>query len=65
MKKNVVGHMIAKKESAGARIRRLGLLPRLLCLLLALVLWLAITNLNNKAKDGDDSLGMPDTEQTA
>ena len=48
MKKNVVGHMMAAKEPVKARLRRWDLLPRLICLLLALLIWLLIVNLNTK-----------------
>lgn len=54
MKKNVVApHMTAPKESAKSRFRRLDILPRLLCLLLALVLWLVIVNTQDLNKDSD------------
>lgn len=48
MKKNVVGHMMAAKEPVKAKLRRWDLIPRLLCLLLALLIWLLIVNLNDK-----------------
>ena len=62
MKKNVVGHMLAQKESAVKRLRRLQVLPRLFCLILALVLWLLIVNLNPTDKAPDPG---PTTEQSA
>ena len=54
MKKNVVGHMMAAKEPVKARLRRWDLLPRLICVLLALVIWLVFANLkqsNDAAKE--------------
>ncbi|MBQ9132614.1 MAG: hypothetical protein IJX62_09130 [Clostridia bacterium] len=42
MKKNVIGHMTAPKESVSGRLRRWNILPKLLCLLVALALWLVI-----------------------
>ncbi len=44
MKKNVVGHMVASKDKTTGRFRRWDVLPRMICLLLALLIWLAITN---------------------
>ena len=51
MKKNVVGHMIAQKESVGKRIRRLGIFPFIVCLLLALVVWLAVYEVKDTNPD--------------
>ncbi|MBR2721748.1 MAG: hypothetical protein IKC31_07065 [Clostridia bacterium] len=42
MKKNVIGHMTAPKESIGRKIHRMGILPFLVCLIVAFVLWLAV-----------------------
>ena len=42
MKKNVVGHMTAPKEKSFWRW--LDLFPRILCLLMALVIWLFVVN---------------------
>ena len=44
-KKNVVGHMVASKTASKNWFRRLKLLPRLVCLLVAVVIWLLIVNL--------------------
>ena len=45
MKKNAIGHMMLPKESAASWLRRSHLLPKLLCLLSAIVIWLVIVNL--------------------
>ena len=45
MKKNAVGHMMMPKESAASFLRRSHILPKLLCLLVAIVIWLCIVNL--------------------
>lgn len=45
MKKNAIGHMMLPKESADSWLRRSHLLPKLLCLLSAIVIWLVIVNL--------------------
>ena len=58
MKKNVVGHMVAQKESVGKRIRRLDILPFILCILLALVVWLAVYQIHEE----EPSLEPPLTE---
>ena len=45
MKKNPVGHMMTRKENAASFLRRSYILPKLLCLLSAVVIWLVIVNL--------------------
>ena len=45
MKKNAVGHMMLPKENATSFLRRSHILPKLLCLLSAIVIWLLIVNL--------------------
>ena len=45
MKKNAIGHMMMRKESAVSFLRRLHVLPKLLCLLSAVIIWLLIVNL--------------------
>lgn len=63
MKKNAIGHMVAPKESAGSKIRRWNLLPRLLCLLLAVLFWLLVVNVKrNKSADTDPEIPLPLTE---
>ena len=42
--KKIVGRLIQKKESANEKVHRLDILPRLLCLVLAVLLWLLIVN---------------------
>ena len=43
-KRNIVGHMMMPKESAGGWFRRWQILPRLICLIVAVLLWLLIVN---------------------
>ena len=64
MKKNVVGHMMKPRESAGSVFRSLHITARLLCLLLALAIWLLVVNLipNEREKQTNDSVH---TEQSA
>ena len=50
-RKNVIGHMTAPKLSAKSWIRRLDLLPRLLCILLAVVIWLLVVDLRSTANE--------------
>ncbi|MBQ2734483.1 MAG: hypothetical protein IJF33_01485 [Clostridia bacterium] len=53
MKKNAIGHMVAAREKNTHKISRWRILPKLLCLLLALVIWLAITQLQSNDNDRD------------
>ncbi|MBQ9761008.1 MAG: hypothetical protein IJW16_06640 [Clostridia bacterium] len=46
MKKNIVGNMIAPKKAEKRILKRLDLVPRLLCLILALIVWLLVVNLH-------------------
>ena len=64
MKKNIVGHMTKPKESAGSFLRSLNILPRVICLLLALAIWLLIVNINPSDKNGDTDQSVR-TEQSA
>ena len=64
MKKNVVGHMATPKESALSRFRRLNILPRIICLLLALVIWLIIVNLDSRDEVRDQTNTLQ-TEESA
>ncbi len=57
MKKNAIGHMMAKKEPMGKRIRRLGILPMIVCLLVAFVLWLAVYDINHDKSDTPNTAG--------
>ena len=54
MKKNIVGHMMAPKVSKKTLWKRLDLIPRLLCLLLALLVWLLVANAKNDEKPADN-----------
>ena len=44
MKKNVIAHMTAPKEMRKSFWRKLDLFPRILCLVLALLIWLFVVN---------------------
>ena len=55
MKKDVVGHMMAPKVSKKTKLKRLNLFSRFLCLLIAIVVWLLVVNLQNEGTlDADD-----------
>lgn len=43
-KKNVIGHMVASKNASKGWFQRLNILPRALCLLIAIVIWLLVVN---------------------
>lgn len=62
MKKNVVGHMIAPKETKKSFWRRLDLFPRILCLLLALLIWLFVVNIYDENQSASTSA--PETVET-
>lgn len=47
-KKNVIGHMTAPKEGKIHFLKRIQLLPLLLCLLAAIIIWLFVVNLDNR-----------------
>lgn len=49
--KNVVGHMTTPKHFSKGWFRKLDLLPRLLCLLLAAVIWLCVSALVDSGKN--------------
>lgn len=52
MKKNVIaGRMNPPKRGFGAFLKRLTIIPFLLCVLLAVFLWLVAVNLNAAASD--------------
>ncbi len=64
-KNNVIGHMITAKETAGSRFRRLHLVSRFVCLLLAVLIWLVIVNMHpTERPDGDGLFPEPEWEQT-
>ncbi|MBR3894746.1 MAG: hypothetical protein IKJ35_06315 [Clostridia bacterium] len=54
MKKNALARMSEPTETVGSRIRKWNIVPKLLCLLLALVIWLAVVNLNNAHSQESD-----------
>lgn len=45
-KKNVMGHMTLPKEKRVSWFRRSALIPRLLCLLLAVLIWLIVSSVD-------------------
>ena len=57
MKKNAIGHMNPEKKSIFSFFKRIHILPLLLCLLLAVILWLLVVNLNGNAANEPDSEG--------
>ncbi len=55
MKKNAVGHMVAAKEPITARVQRWNLFPKLLCLFLALLIWLVVVNFEKRDSHPSDN----------
>ncbi len=49
-KKNVIGHMVAQKNTEKGFFRRWGIFPRFCCLLLAILIWLLVMHVNEVAK---------------
>lgn len=64
MKKNMISRMTMPRESATSRFRRWNILPRVICLLLALAIWLLVVNLNETNRDGQSQDSVR-TEQSA
>jgi hypothetical protein len=56
MKKNIIGHMTAPKETKRGFWRRLDLFPRLLCLILALLIWLFVANVYGDHQNAQTSV---------
>ena len=63
MKKNVIGHMTVSRTSSKTRLRRLDLFPRILCLLLAFLIWLTVANVNDTSKDNTKASGGAPAEE--
>ncbi len=60
-KKNVIAHMTAPKEGKVHFLKRIQLLPLLLCLLAAIIIWLCVVNMVDRKVPEPVS---PETEQT-
>ena len=63
MKKNVIGHMTVSRASSRARLHRLDLFPRILCLLLAFLIWLTVANVNETSKNNTETSGGAPAEE--
>jgi len=61
-KKNVVGHMVASKNATQGWFRRLNILPRVLCLLIAVAIWLLVVNVMPSEKDGEQARSLSVSE---
>ncbi len=64
MKKNAVGRVLIRKEPVKRRISALHIPARLLCLALAVIIWLAVTNITTSAME-QNAHEQPTTEQAA
>lgn len=62
MKKNALARMSAPNETIVSRFRKFHILPKLLCLLLALIVWLAVVDLN-AVRANDHETNTTTTEQ--
>lgn len=57
MKKNVIaGHMNPPKKGFGAFLKRLTIIPFLLCIILAIILWLVVVNLRTASAEAETAL---------
>jgi len=61
-KKNVVGHMVASKNATKGWFRRLNILPRVLCLLIAVAIWLLVVNVMPSERLGEQERALPISE---
>lgn len=59
-KKNVIGHMTVPKESVGGWFRKWGILPRFICLVVAVLLWLLVANLLSTKAEAQEFLPQAD-----
>ncbi len=57
--KNVVGHMVAGKNATQGWFRRLNILPRLLCLLVAVLIWLFVVNMAPSDRHDEPEIRLP------
>ena len=63
-KRNIVGHMMMPRESAGNWFRRWQILPRFLCLIVAIILWLLVVNVTGAKADGGEQSQNSDSAVT-
>ena len=64
--KKIVGRLIQKQETVNEKARRWDILPRLICLVVAVILWLLIVNVWHIDLSGSRFFGNRDSgaEQT-
>ena len=62
MKKNIVGHMVAPSDKRTGFFDKLDLVPRILCLLLAFLIWLFVVDFNEDQQKASTS--EPETVET-
>lgn len=60
-KKDVIGHMTAPKEGKIHFLKRIQLVPLLLCLLAAIIIWLFVVNLRDGKAPEMFSVGTEET----
>jgi len=64
MKKNALARMAEPAETVGSRFRKWNIVPKLLCLLLALVIWLAVVNLTNaQSQEGQQNAAVAEQSE--
>ncbi len=65
MKKNAIGRVLAYKESVGTRISKLHIPARILCFLLALIIWLAVTAFTSSEPKNEQPAEQNTVQETA
>lgn len=64
MKKNAIGHMHPPKRGFGEFLKKLHIIPFLLCLILAVILWLVVANVPKEADTAKTAVETAQTETT-
>lgn len=64
MKKNAINELIDAKQPKRSKFGKLDIFPRILCLLLALLLWLTVVNVSEIRKTRNEGKNATQTEQT-
>jgi hypothetical protein len=60
--KNVIGHIVASKNAPQGWFRRLNILPRVLCLLAAILIWLLVVNMTPSDRYEEPDVRLPVVE---
>ncbi len=64
MKKNPVGRVLVQTDPVARRASAMRIPARIFCLFLALIIWLAVVNLNKISDEGASTSDSPTEETT-